>query len=231
MAVHSSDRGTTITLAGPAPEAGGAWSRPLRIALWAGLGLVLVAAFVAVGLSRPNTAASGSLPVLGQAPKFSLVNQEGQPVSNADLLGQVWVADFIFTSCGGPCPVMSLNMSNLQKRLTDEDLEAKLVSFTLDPARDTPEVLARYARRFRADPGRWTFLTGPDERAVYEVVAKGFLQTITPATEDNPLIHSTYFAVVDRQGRIRAFHEGVAESPSEALIQDVRTLLSEPAGP
>lgn len=96
------------------------------------------------------------LPIYGQVPAFVLTAQSGRPFARNALDGQVWVADFIYTTCTGPCPLMSMKMRRIQKANPD----VRLVSFTVDPEHDTPPVLAAYAKRYQADPNRWYFLTG-----------------------------------------------------------------------
>src|SRR6185369_9277822 len=98
---------------------------------------------------------------------FSFTECHGQTVTKADLLGKPWLACFIFTQCAGPCPRVSEQMAVLQKRL--KELDVRLVSFTVDPDRDTPEVLRAYADKYGADPEKWWFLTG-DKAEIYRLV-------------------------------------------------------------
>ena len=137
--------------------------------------------------------------VMFEAPAFALVDQDNQPVSNDTLRGTPWVAAFIFTTCAGPCPMMSANMAKLQKRVSSPNL--RLVSFTVDPTRDTPEVLKQYASKLGADESRWSFVTGTDQQM--QDVARGMLMTAVPATESEPIIHSTKFRLVDPEGGVR----------------------------
>ena len=95
----------------------------------------------------------------GVVPDFELTSEQGQPFKSSQLMGTPWIADFIYTTCPGPCP----RMSSIMTRLQTEGAGFRMVSFTIDPARDTPEVMAAYGKRFKADPSRWTFLTGPRE--------------------------------------------------------------------
>src|SRR5256885_16679163 len=95
----------------------------------------------------------------GTVPEFVLVNQDGQNFGSAQLRGKIWIADFIYTMCPGPCPMISSRMSELQKPLEKTDVH--LVSFSVDPAKDTPQGLRGYAENLPAEPGRWDFLTGP----------------------------------------------------------------------
>src|SRR5947209_7965574 len=115
-------------------------------------GLLALMLFLAA-CSRPP------LPAYGTIPQFELTAQTGQPFDSRTLDGHLWIANFIFTNCPGPCPMMSHQMHSIQQ-VTTGTPEVRLISFTVDPARDTPAVLFEYARHFKADPARWTFLTG-----------------------------------------------------------------------
>ena len=97
--------------------------------------------------------------VLGKLSDFSLVERSGEALGLADLKGKVWLAGFVFTHCAGPCPLISAQMSALQRPLAEFE-DVRLVSLSVDPERDTPAVLSDYARRYEADPDRWLFLTG-----------------------------------------------------------------------
>ena len=140
------------------------------------------------------------LPILGQVPQFQLTTQADQPFDSRTLDGHIWVADFIYTTCDGPCPMMSHQMRGIQNS-TGATPELKLVSFTVDPAHDTPPVLAKYAGHFKADPARWYFLTGEMER-LNELGINAFkLNSV-----DGSLSHSTRFVLVDGKRRIRGYY-------------------------
>ncbi len=137
------------------------------------------------------------LPVLYDVPLFELTSEQGQTFSSSSLKGQLWVADFIFTHCPGPCLRMSAQMKKLQ-----DETQVRLVSFTVDPKRDTPEVLAQYARRYRAQSNRWTFLTGTIEQLNY------LSRTVFKVGDiEADLTHSTRLILVDAQMRIRGFFD------------------------
>src|SRR5689334_16521384 len=136
------------------------------------IGLVLIAAGVlvlAIAQGLPRSQPRNN-PEYGQVPAFNLTESSGRTVGQQELSGKVWVADFIFTSCAGSCPVMTAQMRKLQDLLPHD---IGLVSFSVDPKRDTPEVLARYAQQFHADPQRWLFLTG-DRQTLYNITVNGF---------------------------------------------------------
>ena len=127
---------------------------------WGLLGAALIgisSAFLWKTLTQQ--AVGTALPILGEMPAFSLVDQTGRTVTQNDLKGKTWIADFIYTSCPDQCPMISRHMEVLQGLLPKES-RIQLVSISVDPKHDTPAVLARYAKRYHADPAHWRFLTG-----------------------------------------------------------------------
>lgn len=143
--------------------------------LWVGCVLVLlggVGVFFLAGFDRGSWHGGDSLPRLWEVPDFALIERSGQPITRAALLGKVWIASVIFTRCTEECPLVSHHMARLQDAFTSEP-DVRLVSITVDPEHDTPEVLARYAQNFAAQPQRWLFLTG-DKATIYALVRQGF---------------------------------------------------------
>jgi cytochrome oxidase Cu insertion factor (SCO1/SenC/PrrC family) len=191
--------------------------------------VAVVVAVVAAGLwSLRDGAVRDAFPVLGTVPDFTLTERSGRPLSRADLLGKVWVADFIFTRCSGVCPLLSSRMAVLQRALREQEVDARLVSFSVDPTHDTPEELRRYAMNFGADPSRWLFLTGP-RAALYDLIGKGFLLSVAErdprgGDEGELITHSDRFVLVDRQARIRGYYHGTEEEPMSRLVTDVAIL-------
>lgn len=172
-----------------------------------------------------------TLPVLGAVGEFRLVDQHGREATGRELLGSVWVADFIFTKCAGPCPVLTTQMSMLVNTLP---AEVRYVSFSVDPERDTPEVLRKYAEAYGADK-RWTFLTG-EWPEIDRLVRNQFKLTARRQTDPQPgfeVLHDLRFALVDKRGRIRGYYiasNGDYEPQPEELKklqQDVAALLKE----
>lgn len=154
-------------------------------------------------------------------------------MTQADLDGKIWVADLIFTRCGSICPVLSANMARLQTALRKRGGEMPvLVSFTVDPAADTPPVLSEYANRFHADPENWLFLTG-ERAALYELIGQGFHLGVAQredggVTDPNQLItHSDRFILIDRALRIRGYYRGVESSAVPKILRDIDRLRSE----
>jgi protein SCO1/2 len=191
--------------------------------------LVAVAVLVAGALWAWFTVRRAvDLPVLGQVPDFSLVRSDGSEVRRTDLDGAPWVAGFIFTTCSGICPIMSNQMARVQKGLP-EDSPVHLVSITVDPRHDTPEVLSAYARRFGARPDRWYFLTGKSE-LIYRLAGEGFhlaageLAEWDPIMDDGPFFHSSRLSLVDAEGRIRGYYDGTEPGQVNRLQQDLKRL-------
>ncbi|MBO0694843.1 MAG: SCO family protein [Verrucomicrobia bacterium] len=161
----------------------------------------------------------------GIVPAFQLVNQSGQPFGSAQLAGKIWIADFIYTTCPGPCPMISSRMSELQKPLEKTDVQ--LVSFSVDPEKDTPQVLQGYAEKLQADPVRWNFLTGP-KSAIYKLSHDGFKLAISDgSTEQGVPVHSTRMVLVDRHGEIRGYYEATDADAITKLLADTSHLLRE----
>jgi cytochrome oxidase Cu insertion factor (SCO1/SenC/PrrC family) len=167
-----------------------------------------------------------SMTVLADAPPFSLLDQDGKTVTLETLKGKPWVADFVFTRCAGPCPMMTAKMSKLSKALGEGETRAdvRFVSVSVDPGNDTPAVLKEYADKFKADTSRWSFLTGEPD-AVY-AFAKRMLVTALPASEDKPIIHSEKFVLVDGAGKIRGFYSSNDEGEVAQLESHARQLAA-----
>ena len=157
------------------------------------------------------------LAVFGEAPDFSLSERKGNSFSKKDLAGKPWIADFIFTSCAGQCPLMSLQMKKLQE-LFSQPTGFRFVSFTVDPDRDTPETLSTYADRYQAEKDRWFFLTGP--KGEMNRILSGFF--LSPV--DQPAMHSIRFILVDQEGKIRGYYDSSDSDSMNQLIHDARIL-------
>jgi len=228
------------------------WRAVLMIGCVLGIG---IAAVVLGGMQGLFVPARTDLQVFGHVPDFALIERSGQSLARADLLGKVWIANFIFTRCTTECPLISNRMAHLQELFATEG-DLRLVSISVDPEYDTPEVLSRYADSFHAQPQRWLFVTG-EQAAVYRLVREGFslgLQDprqsvqswntgfgkflhIGPTlafahhgshapSEADPLItHSGRFVLVDRHGQIRSYCNSNDESAWRRLPGDIKFLL------
>jgi protein SCO1/2 len=161
------------------------------------------------------------LPTYRTVTEFTLQDQTGAPFSAEALRGKVWLASFIYTECPGPCLGISRKMSELQRAVPKE---VHLVSFSLDPEHDTPEVLSRYSAQFQSGPN-WHFLTG--QKATIRSLATGpfmLAAADAPAGAEEPIIHSTKIVLVDRSGTVRAYYESSEVDPAR-VAADARRLL------
>jgi cytochrome oxidase Cu insertion factor (SCO1/SenC/PrrC family) len=152
---------------------------------------------------------------------FTLTERSGKRISRDDLKGKVWIASFVFTRCTGPCPSVTSMMARLQAALADEK-DVRLVTFTVDPERDNPEELRKYADARRADKERWLFLTG-DEKEIHRLLQESFKVGAARNEKAKPgdeFTHSTRLAVVDKEGNVRGYFEGMLEG-EERVAQEV----------
>ena len=174
------------------------------------LGLLLVLLFlINLFLKKPER-----LPDYYPVPDFTLTERSEKPVNKTTLIGKVWIADFIFTRCAGQCPMMSTQMSRLSKEIKG----ISFVSFSVDPAFDTPEVLSTYADGYGADHERWLFLTGPKEEI--NRVTTG----LKMSRVDEPMMHSTSFVLIDRKGNVRGIYDANDRVRLDQLKRDARLL-------
>lgn len=169
------------------------------------------------------------LETLGMVPPFELTREDGTSFSSESLKGKVWVIDFIFTRCAGPCPRMSTQMKALQKTFAEEP-GVHFVSVSADPVADSPPVLRAYAQKYEANPERWTFLTG-EVMPIYELIEKGFRLGAGPPPDPakvgpgDLIIHSTRFTLVDKTGAIRGTYQSEDPGFHEAVTRAIHRLL------
>ena len=164
-----------------------------------------------------------AMPSFGIVPPFQLIDQNNQPFGSAQLLGKIWIADFIYTTCPGPCPMISSRMSEMQKPLEKTDVQ--LVSFSVDPEKDTPEVLRSYAEKLHARDERWKFLTG-DRATIYNLSQNGFKLAATNDASGIPL-HSSRLILVDRSGVIRGYYDATSPDAVTKVLADASHLHRE----
>jgi protein SCO1 len=194
-----------------------------------------VAALVALTVVTGSTLAmahkakeGGRLAKIGPAPEFTLTNTDGGRLSLGDLRGKVVAVTFIYATCTDTCPLLTAKMAGMQKRLgPDFGSKVRFVSITVDPERDTPQVLGQYARNHGADPVGWAFLTGTpaeirDVGRRYGIYAK--------KTERGDVDHTFLTSIVDQRGTLRVQYLGVRFDPEE-FLRDLRSLLREAKAP
>jgi protein SCO1/2 len=182
----------------------------------------------------PGDAGHTGFRKLSIVPPFSLTERTGRTITNRDLAGKIWVADFVYTTCPGPCPIITAGMAKIQEAVLPDPL-VQLVTFSVDPETDTPAVLSAYANQFHADANRWWFLTGP-EKPMFDLIQHGFLQPV----EDNQnkpsepgqfkVTHSTYIVLVDGEGNMRQYYDGTTPEGRADLLRDIKLLEKEAMG-
>lgn len=161
---------------------------------------------------------------------FSFLNQEGELITQEEIDGKVFVAEYFFTTCPTICPVMNHQLMRVQKAFADEE-QFRILSFTVNPEVDTVAQMKRYAEEHQANSHQWHFLTGEKE-ALYGLARKSFF-VLKPAEAanlgdaGNDFIHTNNFVLVDKQRRIRGYYDGTSVSAVDSLIYDVRRLLNE----
>ncbi|MCK6448233.1 MAG: SCO family protein [Planctomycetes bacterium] len=197
---------------------------------------VLVLAAVA-GTAATNACSQGDAPAtlearaeapdrFGTLAEFRLVDSAAHEVTRRDLEGRVWIVSFVFTTCTGPCPTIVENLRRLQPELPAEGVG--LLSVSVDPATDTPAVLAEYARGLGADTTRWRFLTG-DSAEIDALLRSSFslpIERAAPGTAPvgEHVAHSTKLVVVDRDGRIAGYYSGTEIGGARAALERARWL-------
>jgi len=171
-------------------------------------------------------------PILATVPDFSFTDQRSLVYGSADLVGKIWVANFIFTRCTTVCPIFSAEMSELQKRTNKAATGIQLVSFSVDPEHDTPAVLAEYAKRYSANPWYWHFLTGPVSN-IRATVVEGMKTAMGEAAAadkiQETLFHGSHFVLVDPDMQIRGFYQVNDEETIDRLLTDVQLVITERA--
>jgi protein SCO1 len=188
----------------------------------------LIALLAIAGLAAPapghETKGDARLSKIGPAPEFELTTQDGERLSLKDLRGKVVAVTFIYASCADTCPLLTAKMAGLQSRLgADFGSKVSFVSITVDPERDTPEVLKTYAHAHGARPAGWAFLTGtPDE--IRDVARRYGI--FYKKSERGDVDHTFLTSVIDQAGTLRVQYLGVRFNPDE-LLGDLRSLVVE----
>jgi protein SCO1/2 len=206
----------------------------LRISLFAITALVLAACqpehpkprLLLPVLGEKQVAAKDTL--YHKVQNFSLRNQEGNLVTERDVQGKIYVANFFFATCQSICPEMSTNLVKVQEAFRDDD-SLLILSHSVNPLHDTVAVLASYAGRYGARSGKWHLLTG-DKKQIYDLAKNSYLVN---AIEDDGtpegFLHSELFILVDPQGRLRGMYDGTDIAEVNRLLTDIQTLKQEVA--
>lgn len=195
-----------------------------RPAFWAGILFVIAAIGVVVFWPQARIEDYGPLAT------YRFTSQAGQPFGTHDLKGRVYVANFVFTRCPTICPRFTSLMAGVQQQLGDGTPEVHLVSISVDPDFDTPEVLTEYAARYHADPARWTFLTG-NYKEIEETVVKGFKIAMGRESPDEDdvmsIFHGEHFVVVDQRGHLRGYVHANEPDAVDQVVALARALADE----
>jgi protein SCO1/2 len=189
--------------------------------IWVVLGVIIIA-IAAVNLwsvfgTKPEVLTEA---VAINVPDFSLTNQQGESLGLSDMAGKIWIADFIFTNCPTICPAMTQEMARLQSEFVADPVY--FVSFSVDPERDTADILSRYAKAYGADDRRWHFLTG-DKAHIYQLAEQGF--SLAAGHKGSEILHSPRFVLVKADGNIHDYYDSRSKPAMHRLRRDVKTLL------
>ena len=190
------------------------------LTVFAMLGLVGTGLWAKKARGRLADGAADALPVYFQAPQFELTDQNNRTVTDQQLRGSVWVAMVFFTNCPNICHGMMGRLADLQQSVTDP--RVKLVSFSIDPARDTPEQLKQYADRLGADATRWFLLTGTTDQMF--AAAEGLKLQAEPAQGNKPISHTNRMLLVDALGQVRGVYDSADDADMSKLTADAATL-------
>ncbi|HEY4416326.1 MAG TPA: SCO family protein [Verrucomicrobiae bacterium] len=201
----------------------------LALVMGTGLCFLLVAVNKHEAVQSKTIDSADIVPILPdharQLVDFSLTDRTDRTITRAELAGKILVVDFLFTSCSLTCPVVNKHMAEVQQ-LTTNQPDVKLVSLTVDPRSDTVDVLAEYGQKFGADTNRWLLLTG-DKTQLHELIATSFLN---PDLDDpftympGNFSHTDRIAVVDAQGRVQAYFDGLNENVAAAIVAEIARL-------
>ncbi len=171
------------------------------------------------------------LPVLSYVQPFSFIDQDGKRISQKDVEGKVYVVEYFFTTCTGICPKMNTNMKKVYENLKNEE-GFMILSHTSDPDIDTVGRMKKYADSLGANSAKWVFLTGPKDSLYYAARASYLLDDPKNNNEklDDQFIHTQFFALVDKEGRVRKIFDGLKKGEVEQMETDIQTLLKERSG-
>ena len=201
-----------------------------KIIFFAGFFVLLFIVFYVVLTRILPGFGSVQLPVLSYVQSFSFANQDGRKITQKDVAGKVYVAEYFFTTCKGICPKMNANVKKLSLEFASEP-DFRILSYTVDPETDSVGRMKRYADSLGADGGKWWFLTGRKD-SLYGL-ARGSYLLDDPKNNDininEQFIHTQFLALVDKSGRVRKIYDSLKKDELDELFQDIKSLLKETA--
>lgn len=181
--------------------------------------LILLFVFL-LSACNPNT-----VPAQKISP-FTFINQDGFAFGSDQLSGDVWVANFIFTSCDTVCQPMTAEMAVLQKYVEEKDVPIQLISFSVDPKTDTPEVLHNYIQDFTDDLSNWNLLTGYQQKEIEQFAREQFNTIVQkPSSSSTQVIHGTYFYLIDGDGHLLGEYNFVDPTYKDELLKQIEKVL------
>ena len=189
----------------------------IYVLLGVGISLSIFFFLVLLGLETKTK----KLPVLGEVSDFHLRDTNSNEFDLEKLKGKIWVVDFMFTTCGNICPMLTKNMAALHRSFDSVD-QVEMVSVSVNPENDSPKVLAEFAKQYHADTKKWHFLTGSREE-IQNLAVNSF----KIGSVDNPVFHSDQFVLVDKHAKIRAYYTGTEQKKVNSLFKDIASLMKE----
>ncbi len=170
------------------------------------------------------------LPVLSYVPHFAFSNQDGKTITEKDLNGKVYVAEYFFTTCRGICPKLNTNMKKLSEHYSGEP-NFRILSYTVDPETDSVGRMKHYSDSLGASVTQWLFLTGRKD-SLYHLARSGYLlddPKNNAMNIDEQFLHTQFLALVDKGGRVRKIYDGLKKDELDELEKDITILLKEKA--
>ena len=190
--------------------------------------------FLAYGFGYPiyrslNRTLPPDLPIIAHVPEYELISENGKPFGSKDLKGRIYLANFIFSRCPSVCPKMLSELEKVQKRVRGTGQKVAIVTFTVDPDFDKSDVLFELARKRKANPFVWTFLTGNDKAAMFKLYREGFKVGVEQNAKNLfEIAHSEKIVLVDGENRVRGYYPFEEHSINQLMI-DVGLLINRPS--
>lgn len=208
--------------------------------------LIVLAAVASIAYSACKSGAGKALPIYGERhaetktvdgkevtdtvyqtiPQYKFINQYGDSISNKNLSGKIYVADFFFTSCPSICPVMHRNMLSVYNEFKNQN-DFKILSHSIDPKYDSVAVMKKYADKLGISGSTWWFLQGKKDET-YALAGKYLVSVAEDSKAPGGYVHQGYFVLVDKQGRIRGAYDGTLPDKVQQMIADIKSLRTEP---